>query len=65
MRLDGTIKTLTVETRDDEEGLWLCVDTGKQSTPIARFISYEAVTAFIEANSLSFRKAYAMGKMGI
>jgi hypothetical protein len=57
--------TLHVETREDETGLWLCVDDGATSIPIAKFISEEAVELYHRATHAAFVKAHTMGRMGI
>jgi hypothetical protein len=65
MMIEDTILTFTVETRDDADGLWLCVENGFASEPIAQFVSESAVAAFHRANSLAYKKAHTMGRMGI
>jgi hypothetical protein len=65
MMLEDSILTLTVEHRDDADGVWLCVENGFVSEPIAQFVSESAVAAFHHANNLAYRKAHATGRMGI
>jgi hypothetical protein len=57
--------TLHVESREDADGIWLCVDDGETSTPIAEFVSEEAVALFHRATHAAFIKAHTMGRMGI
>ena len=57
--------TLHVEVRDDEPGIWLCLDDGYASDPIATFISEEAAEKFKQAMNVAFAKAHTMGRMGI
>ena len=65
MILEDTILTLTVERREDVDGLWLCVENGVTSEPIARFVCESAAAAFHRATSLAYQKAHTMGRMGI
>jgi hypothetical protein len=58
--------TLHVEIRDDgKKGIWLCLDDGVSSIPIARFVSEKAAEQYKQAVNLSFAKAHQMGRMGI
>lgn len=57
--------TLHIETRPDTDGIWLCLDDGHTSTPLARFTDEQAVSRYIQAQQLAFQKAHTMGLMGI
>jgi hypothetical protein len=57
--------TLHVETRDDVDGIWLCLDNGMEAIPIARFESAEAAAMYTRAAAVAFAKGHAMGKFGI
>ena len=65
MLVENQIYTLSVETHDEIEGLWLCVDDGINSTRIAQFLCEESAKAFTKAYNLAFAKAHTMGRMGI
>ena len=57
--------TLHIEEREDEDGIWLCVDNGQQSIPVAQFVSEESIELFRKAVQIAFVKAHTMGMMGI
>jgi hypothetical protein len=57
--------TLHVETRDDKSGIWLTLDNGFESIPIARFVSADAAEKYKKATAIAFAKGHAMGKFGI
>lgn len=57
--------TLHVETIDDVEGVWLCLDDGQHSEPLASFLTEEAAEKFKQALNATFTKAHTMGRMGI
>lgn len=59
------VYTLHVETRDDKQGIWLCLDNGLESIPIARFTSEKAAEQYKQAIDIAFVKAHTMGRMGI
>ena len=57
--------TLHVETRDNETGIWLCLDDGFESIPIAKFVSERAVEQYNHAVAITFVKSHAMGRFGL
>jgi hypothetical protein len=57
--------TLHVQTRDDETGIWLCLDNGFETIPVARFVSEEAAEQYKHAICIATMKAHANGRFGI
>lgn len=57
--------TLHVQTLDGKKGVWLCLDNGEETIPIAKFLSMKAAEQYKEAVSVAFIKAHTMGLMGI
>lgn len=57
--------TLNVETIDGDDGAWLCLDDGKTSVPLARFVSVEAADRYKRAVAVAFAKAHQMGRARI
>jgi hypothetical protein len=57
--------TLHVQTLDGKKGIWLCLDNGVETIPLAKFLSMKAAEQYKAAVSAAFIKAHTMGVMGI
>lgn len=63
--LPQTTYVLHVETRDDADGIWLCLDDGVVSIPLAQFVSEHAAEQYKQALNYAVMKAHAMGRFGV
>lgn len=57
--------TLNVESRPDTAGVWLCLDNGNESVPLAQFVSKDAAEQFKHALNIACMKSHAVGASGI
>lgn len=57
--------TFATETISGRKGIYLCIDDGKSSRPLAKFLTEEDVTLFHAQLQQNWMVAQTQGRMGI
>lgn len=65
MNIANDPRTFTVETMEGRQGVFLCIDNGKTSIPIAKFLPNIDTNVLWDVLSLHWKVAQTQGRMGI
>lgn len=63
--IENDKRTFTVETIEGRPGAFLCLDNGKESEPIAKFLDETKILEFWDVIKMKWQVAHAQGKSGI